>query len=60
MKKYRHRCRWVKGRMCWQKGKRIRKSECAPCLIAFMLQKGFETIAGHPVRLKKCPEYERE
>lgn len=26
-------CRWFKDRYCWQRGKRIKKSECVPCLL---------------------------
>lgn len=31
-----HSCRWLEGIKCWQKGKRIKKSECTPCLIVNM------------------------
>lgn len=27
-----HQCRWLKGHKCWQKGKRVKKAECMPCL----------------------------
>lgn len=38
-----HLCPWLKtekGRRlhCWQKGKRIKKSECTPCLLARLVQ----------------------
>lgn len=29
-----HQCRWIQEKNCWQKGKRVRKSECLPCLVA--------------------------
>ena len=52
-----HYCRWLKRKKCWQKGKRIRRSECTPCLLAYLIVKGFGTIAGHPeyYKLKKFP-----
>lgn len=36
-------CRWLdtemgKRTICWQKGKAIKKSECAPCLLARLVQ----------------------
>lgn len=38
-----HFCLWLKTErgwrlQCWQKGKRIKKSECTPCLLARLVQ----------------------
>jgi len=52
------RCRWLrsgklkKGLFCWQRGKRVKKSECRECLGALILSSltSYEVVKGPDIK----------
>ncbi len=46
-------CRWFKERKCWQRGRRVRKGECTPCLLAFQLHTRVNTLNGKKIPIRR-------